>query len=448
MAAAIYKRKVSKVGAGTVYQQPNGKYLTNTRRKSIPSSLHFQVHTSLKAAENHLRELDKKFPKGGAATALSFFPVDELSAAKLAIQEFEEEQGDRVPLNRLVALGIEAERKERASHLVPTLFESAEQFFKYRKTPQAKRRGTGTVSTHQQGQERTVIKELCAYKKGYHLPSLGACRVSSLFDPSEEFDKTAKDMIWKRKRKDGAPYSPDNRIKTAKAFIKFFDWIKDEHRSIRHENPLKNITRDFHKSGWKAPKHLSPDKVQKLFFKATENEQWHHLIPFMAMLFFAGRRPTEIADVNNPKRRFQWKWMRGWEVESQVSGGVLFDIPSEISKKDSDQEGDLIETGVEWIRWYYGGELPNKGEVTFNRKNWEALRKEVGLFGEDWEADIARHTMATCVHRHWTEHRQYWLDHLGHRGSVFETHYKSPKCSPAEAKKFLSIRAPEKPIKG
>jgi len=444
MASAKSNKKVKKIGAGTVFRKPNGKYLASARRKSIPPSLHFQEFTNQKAAESHLRNLERKFPKGGADTALNFFSLDELSAAKLAIEEFAEKQGDRVPLNRLVALGIESERKEREYSQTPLLSTSADNYFKHRKTAQAKLRGTGKVAPHQQQQERKVIEELCAYQRAWRGQILGDYRVSSLFEPTEEFDKTVSEMIWKRKRHDGQEYSPENRIKTAKTFIKFFDYVKDENRSIRHENPLKNLARAFNKGGWKSPSHLSPDKVRKLFYTAVENEHWIDLVPFMALLFFAGRRPTEIADTNNRKRRFQWKWMRDWKVESKVSGGVLFDIPSGVSKKDSDQEGDLIAAGVNWIEWYYEGTLPTKGEVPFSRRDWDALRERVGLLGrEDWSPDVARHTMASAVHRHWSEHREYWLDHLGHRGSVFERHYKSPKCSPQQAEDFLNIRPPE-----
>jgi len=449
-----------KIGAGSATLQPSGTWLIDARRKSIPKSLQSQGGLTKSQARARLIELEKKYPKNSLDKNLEYFSNDELDASRIALEEEYKEKGNRPTLHSLVKLGIEAKAKKDISDLFTYMIEDVKAYNKLRMTARGNKRGTKPISANQRQKENKLLEEFCNYSYEVKTASgkitkksFSELKTNEFFDPDLEIRKKAEDFIWDRRQEDGSEYSSSILNKTAKILVKFFDYLKEEYSKITESNPLKGLDSKFTLESRSAAPIIPVKKVRRLFEVATTDVKWIRLIPYMTFLFFSGRRPQELADPNNVKRRMQWKSMNNWEIPSSQSGGLIYDVPAweendkgenfKLGKKSLDATGDLFPSGVAWLKWFFieiegRTELPNDGEIHFNRDDWEELRENVALFGEGrWHADSPRHGAASAVHRLYPEHKIHWLTAMGHSESTFLRNYNNPKLTEEKARELL-----------
>ena len=449
-----------KIGAGSATLQASGAWLIDARRKSIPKPLQSEAFPTKAKAKARLLELQKEYPKNTVEKNLEYFSKDELDASRIALEEAYKENGNRPTLHSLVKLGIEAKAKKDISDLFTYMIEDVKEYEKLRRTARGNKRGSRPITPNQRQKENKILEEF--YKYSYEeksasgkvtIKSFSELKTNEFFDPDLEIRKKTEDFIWARRQEDGSEYSTSILNKTAKVLIKFFDYLKEEYSKITESNPLKGLDGKFNIESRPVAPIIPPKKVRQLFEVATTDEKWIRLIPYMTFLFFSGRRPQELADPNNVKRRMQWKSMNNWEVPSSQSGGLIYDIPAweendkgetfKLGKKSLDATGDLLPSGVKWLKWYFieiegRTKLPNDGEIHFNRNDWEELRDNVNLFGDGiWDSDSPRHGAASAVHRLYPEHKIHWLTAMGHSETTFLRNYNNPKLTEEKARELL-----------
>lgn len=434
--------RVAEVGTAT--KHTDGKWYVDARRKGIPRKHQRKVFHSRKDAKAHLETLKKTLKQYGQvkATNQDFFSDDELTQARILLNDFNTQHGLELPLNQIVELGVQAEGTRRASLSFPLTSDFIDEYLAFRATPQGKKRGGGKIHSHQLGQEKLLFKSVKAW--------IGHMRLNELFAPETRLKKIVTDKLANDlKQSNGREYSPATLKKNAKFIAALLTYALEEYPQIGQPNPLLTLHASFDKAFERIPRMFAVKDVERLFDTAASHDKWRDLIPFMAFIFFSGTRPSEVA-TQEKYRRFEWRNMNGWMSESKVSEGIIFKVPpfrtvdgvqKRMSKKNTWQIRDLVPAGVEWMRWYFEilkeESLPIEGKVKYSRRHWEALRKECKMFGENWEDDGARHTFASCAHAHWSSHYEHWLTHIGHRGGVLEKHYLSPDATPEDARYYF-----------
>ncbi|MGY9015824.1 MAG: hypothetical protein ACKVG9_11215 [Rhodospirillales bacterium] len=98
-------------------------------------------------------------------------------------------------------------------------------------------------------------------------------------------------------------------------------------------------------------------------------------------------------------------------------------------KSNIDRTVDLTPNSVEWTTWALG-ELPNNGEIYYDRDLLKAIRKKADLWGKDskgakWPNDVARHSMNSYV----VENKDFnvvgfWNSCLGREQAIFKKNYQ------------------------
>ena len=249
-------------------------------------------------------------------------------------------------------------------------------------------------------------------------------------------EKRIQNMINLKQGLNGAA-SEGTKFRYAEKTKEFGAWLVDE--DYWEKNHFRRLPKLFAYSKTSAAATFRPEQVEKLFQIALTKEKYIKLIPYISFLFFAGPRPTELANVNDPSVRLKWKRMDEWKIESDVTGGVLYDQPVRdengvrISKGARDRQPDLTGNGLAWMQWwadrYNGGKLPTTGEMFFSKKPWNDLRKEAGLY-KSWVKDIARHSYTSYAHwnRNWKVVEDYWLRSCGHSAATYKDHYEKKKA--------------------
>ena len=249
-------------------------------------------------------------------------------------------------------------------------------------------------------------------------------------------EKRIQNMINLKRGLNGAA-SEGTKFRYAEKTKEFGAWLVGE--DYWEKNHFRRLPKLFAYSKTSAAATFRPEQVEKLFQIALTKEKYIKLIPYISFLFFAGPRPTELANVNDPSVRFKWKRMDEWKIESDVTGGVLYDQPVRdengvrISKGARDRQPDLTGNGLAWMQWwadrYNGGKLPTTGEMFFSKKPWNDLRKEAGLY-QSWVKDIARHSYTSYAHwnRNWKVVEDYWLRSCGHSAATYKDHYEKKKA--------------------
>ncbi|MDB4703329.1 hypothetical protein OAF52_01885 [bacterium] len=261
--------------------------------------------------------------------------------------------------------------------------------------------------------------------------------------------------ISKSGKNKGSSWSATTREKQAKKISQFGAWLlKEKKRTGWEENYFNELQNDYVNADPKGrAATLSAEQIERIFKIAMRKEN-RKLIPYITFLFFATTRPQEVADPNNSKRRLKWKWMDNWEIDSEVTGGKLFEIPAfekgiRKSKINKDRQADLTENGLKWMEWWAkeeGVNLPTSGTIYYYKELWADIRKEANVF-DNWEQDVARHTLASnCHHNTKFKHNyiNYWMDSFGHDRKTYNRHYKAVR-NPNEVKRFFGI-TPESPV--
>ena len=243
----------------------------------------------------------------------------------------------------------------------------------------------------------------------------------------------------------------------------FGGWLVQE--DYWKKNHFERLQKDFKYEDETEATIFTPAEVKTLFKHATKPE-FLDLIPYLSFLFFAGCRPMEIACPNNKLRRFPWKWMLDYRIESQVTEGLMFNMKKNktlgkdpdaskgtkqrISKWHKNRQADMALCGVEWIRWWACKKglksPPTSGEVWFDRPLFEKLRKDAGeeRYWDEWGQDSARHSFASYAHwnNNWKVVEDYWHRKCGHTDKAYEKYYNH-QVSQEDCDAYFNIMPPE-----
>ena len=245
-------------------------------------------------------------------------------------------------------------------------------------------------------------------------------------------------------------------------------WMKEQGHIP--DNFFKPLTKRFRVNRSPLPVLLPPDQVEKLFTTAANNPGQIDHIPFMAVLFGTGCRPSEAASDNDPawpkkQRRYQWEWAKGWDENrpSEVTGGVALHLPEwaddaqtmRASKTES-RMLDMPPNFFAWLKWYFedikGGELPTTGQLLFKQGTWDQIRQDAGLFRNSdgkslWPYDASRNSFTSYANHYveWKEKaaRDYWMDRCGHDYATFKKYYKV-QVTQEECHAYFNILPPKK----
>jgi integrase len=264
------------------------------------------------------------------------------------------------------------------------------------------------------------------------------------------------------KQKLGKAWSPRYKNKIAKKASEFGIWcVENEYLG---SNPFKALPKKFQVKTERRNRILQVRQVQKLFEVIAANKKYRKMVPYFSLLFFSGLRPSEIADPKARYRRLNWEHFDRWERNSEVTDGVRFEVVAEdhdgrrMSKSNIDRTADLTPNGVAWIKWALG-ELPNEGEVYYDRDLVKAIRQDADLWGNDskgklkWAPDVARHSMASYADQN-SEFKVkmigYWNSCLGHAPAVYKKHYEGRVEDQKERTAYFNIFPPKEkdPNKG
>ena len=111
------------------------------------------------------------------------------------------------------------------------------------------------------------------------------------------------------------------------------------------------------------------------------------------------------------------------------------------------------------MKWYFLihkglSALPTSGTYDDGSHTvWKNIRCHCGVGGEDddgvnlWDADCARHTVASSIHRLQMDERAYWTDMFGHSAEMLQRAYKNPSVDKAQANEYMSEIQPPNVIR-
>lgn len=257
----------------------------------------------------------------------------------------------------------------------------------------------------------------------------------------------------------GKAISQQTKIKHARFARELGKYIVENKQGIWDRNIFSGLTDMYESSNNdKRPVVLNPEQVQKLFKVASKKEN-RQIIPYLTFIFFSSVRPNEMARMvgRKPNRKWQthrWAQMKGWGIESTVSGGIRFEILKFVEgarmSKTKDRNAELFWNGLEWVKWWAkqeGKSLPKTGCMPFNESILRKVKKESGVFeGIETPEDIARHTCASFAHFN-TDFKKprdsYWREAFGHHQKTFDRHYKNLDCENQEAcRSYFNILPP------
>jgi integrase len=174
----------------------------------------------------------------------------------------------------------------------------------------------------------------------------------------------------------------------------------------------------------KPPATWNVKTVAALFMKAEDETP--ELVPALAVLFFAGLRPTEML-------RLTWQMV-------DFDGGVIR-LTGEETKTRTMRNVELTPNLRAWLLGYRG-----TGRIVTSLGVYRGKRE--GLMAKcqiaDWPTDVARHTFATMLYNS-THDAAKVMAQLGHFGSAqtFVTHYKGVPVTAEDADAYWTIMPKE-----
>ena len=193
------------------------------------------------------------------------------------------------------------------------------------------------------------------------------------------------------------------------------------------KNPFEKIDKAHH-----APPqiHVIDAAAVGHLFSATINQR-PELVPMIAIMAFAGVRPTEATKIT-------------WE-DFDFADGVLT-IPAKAAKTRRARHITLHPVCLEWVNWSLKQNSEASGPICEHppmtlRRYLRAIRDEAGL--NPWPQDALRHTFASAaLAADWRDIGGLCLD-LGHTSqAMLHKHYhRAMRRAPAEA--VFAVKPPE-----
>ncbi|MDB4488542.1 hypothetical protein N9017_00335 [Akkermansiaceae bacterium] len=463
---------------GNVEQTASGKFLVRARKRKIPTNEQEVTVETLEAGKARLRKLDRLYLKK-ATVPLADIPDPQLHAADRAREDFyiRHKKTPKFEFGEVVAAGLESLRLKSLREQLPTIRESIAWFHEYRRTPEAKRKGIGTVSEKGLRKEERTIERLFERAaigvpeetKQVSIERVLDKSIGELFDGTFFVESTKEgwfefcnNHLNELKTQAGNPMGASARSAQAMTLRTFCaDVIKHNRARLSppYTNPLQDLpTNHRYKRDTKAKiPFQTPDKVRSLFkFLCEDAEanpvikdkrkkgQLHDLIPYLALVYFSGRRQSEIAYWDQARRRLNWSQFKNWSEPSEVSDGYLFTIPAfdeqgrRRGKKDYPTPADLHNVGYQWLRYYFEGlkgkSIPHEGNIWFSTTYMKRLRKKFEL-----EQNDIRHTFVSAAMKAYPRDTSYWHRHCAHTEGVAMRDYQNLMLSKPEAEEFFRL---------
>jgi len=190
----------------------------------------------------------------------------------------------------------------------------------------------------------------------------------------------------------------------------FFEYaVKREY--IR-SNPFSKIEKPHLDK--KTPEVLSVKDIDRLFQVAEK--KYSELIPYLALAFFAGLRPSEAQELTWDSIDFDERTIK---------------IVPAVAKTRRQRFVDISDNLLQWLVAYRG-----QGKIYFSRVYFTALRKDAHV---KWTSDVARHCFASYHLAH-HENVQKTCLQMGHSlPDMLFNHYRG-LVKRVEAAKFWSIK--------
>ena len=374
-------------------------------------------------------------------------------------------------LDQIVKSGIKVEVEELNNESFPTLKGYIHnEYLPYRKDGKS----LGRQTEKKRGQEYSEIR--LALRPIAEDETLGHMRLNVAFKPkSHTFRKITAilNSLTKvvGKNKIEKPIVINQKKKKAGHIHRMFKRALKDYPDIEGRIPTDGLAKEFEDSSLHIPEIIGSEKVRELFKAAIDPpprmRKWTDQIPFMALLFFSGCRPEEIVGEHGEDHRvLHWKNMRGWKDKCDKSDGLIITVPAvdpatgkATAKSSFTQDRILFPQGVAWMKWYFLihkglSALPTSGTYDDGSHTvWKNIRCHCGVGGEDddgvnlWDADCARHTLASSCHRLWKSEKTYWVDMFGHSADMLQRAYLNPSVDDAQANEYLNEIQPPNVIK-
>ena len=469
---------------GNVEQTASGKWRVRARKRKIPNKEQEITVDTLEMGKARLTKLDKLYLKK-VPVPLSDIPDSELQAAERAREDFygTYKNTPQFEFSEVVAAGLESLRLKDLREELPSIKEAIDWFHEFRKSPEAKIKGRGAVSKKSQRKEKQVISKLferaanginARTKEGKKVKQKAIDEVLSrsvgeLFDGTFFVEATGENWfefctnhLTEQTTQQGQPMGLSARSAQAMTLRTFCAAVMNHNRAklpLPHANPLQDLPKNhrYKRDTDSTPTFQKPDKVKALFKllckdakdnptitdKRKKGNLWD-LIPYFALVYFSGRRQSEIAFWDEAYRRLNWSQFKSWTEPSDVSGGYLFSIPAfdekgrRTAKKDVATPADLHEVGVKWLRYYFEGlkgqSLPENGVIWFSTTYAKKIRRML-----NFEENDIRHTFVSAAMKAFPREAHYWHRHCAHNQEVAMSDYQNLMLSKPEADEFFRI---------
>jgi hypothetical protein len=430
------------VGSATLLDPKKDKWRVSCQRKGVPHPMRRPTIFGIENVNNHLDKVEALLDLYGRSkeNILDLVSPDDLTTCNRQLEALNDDSKPCFNFVEIFQKGLEAAKVEMENEHFPALRETIEDYKNYRSSKEGNSRGDWVVHANTLTFESTFLDEISA--------EFGHLRLDKVFNPRTGFKTESKKYILNKWRS----LAPKSRQDRAKALRMVLNFAKANNPSIKYPNPLTGWDGSFQKTtkSTGAKTTLSPDTVRELFDTAANHPLWVQNIPYMALLFFTGSRPYDVASGRNAGRRWRWEWFSEFKNISNISGGYIATLPpwnedgtkASSKKTQAAQNRDLTPNGFEWIDWFYQEvkqvPLPLTGKIFFSRTYWDKLRKSLNLYGENWNKDISRRNFSTYAHAKWSNDIEYWCEACGHNIKTFRNHYKG-KRSAKEADEFFRI---------
>ncbi len=234
--------------------------------------------------------------------------------------------------------------------------------------------------------------------------------------------KEVKDWILSGKNRDGHPWGAVTRNTILSDLKSFFNWaVENEYIQSNPILKIKKFKSTPEEERRKEEREESlgnilPNESVQLLLETTRRDD-PEILPYVAILFFAGLRPEREAT------GVRWQ-------DVLLDEGLLYVRP----RKAKDRQSRYVKIEDNLKAWAsLGGKLPPDNI----RKRWATLRKKCGLFGDSWPHDAARHTFASnylALHG-----ADATVEALGHGDyEMLFKHYRS-LVKPKDAERYFKI---------
>jgi hypothetical protein len=240
-----------------------------------------------------------------------------------------------------------------------------------------------------------VSKDVYRSQKGKMIVWLG--QLNSGDDPKLISDTLINSIDFARStatKNKGKAISQRTKIKHARFARELGEFILENKQNVWIKNIFAKLPEKYSsKEGTQRPAIFQPEQVRKLFEVASQKE-YREIIPYLAFVYFGTVRPNEMARMVGckPNRKWQthrWAQMKGWEIESTVTGGIQFEILKFVDgvrmSKTADRNAELFWNGLEWVRWWAKQEeksLPKTGCMPFNESLIRRVKKSLASLKE------------------------------------------------------------------